>query len=43
MKVKKESAEIQKVIRSYAKAYGALQKYQENSSLIPIGDQKLVA
>ena len=29
MKVQKESAEIQKVIRSYAKAYGALQEYQE--------------
>jgi hypothetical protein len=40
MKMKKEPAEIQKVIRSYAKAYEALQEYQEDSSLIPMGDQK---
>jgi hypothetical protein len=40
MKVKKQATDIQKVIKSYAKAYGALQEYQENSSLIPLGDQK---
>ena len=40
MKVKKQAAEIQKIIWSYAKAYGALQEYKENSSLISIGDQK---
>ncbi len=38
--MKKEAGEIQKLIRSYAKAYEALQEYQENSSLIPMGDQK---
>lgn len=38
--MKKQVTDIQKVIRSYAKAYSSLQEYQENSSLIPIGDQK---
>ena len=40
MEQKKQAAEIQKVIRSYASAYEALQEWQDKSSLIPKGDQK---
>ena len=40
MELKKEAAEIQKAIQSYAPAYKALEEWQRKSQLIPIGDQK---